>query len=198
MEVKSKRIHSSSKKGKMRGNLPVSWIELCTLIPWRRQWHPTPVLLPGKSHGQRSLGGCSPWGCKESDTTEQLHSLTHSLTPPKEISTSDCDLIWKWGLYRFNNLRSDHEGGTYSNMTDILVKRGNRGTDMHRKKVWRHRECAMWRQERLEFRCRKPRNPKSGWSPPQARAAVSSTDLRGAWPSQQLGLGHLASGTVKQ
>ena len=29
----------------------------------RRQWHPTPVLLPGKSHGQRSLVGCSPWGC---------------------------------------------------------------------------------------------------------------------------------------
>ena len=29
---------------------------------WRRQWHPTPVLLPGKSHGRRSLVGCSPWG----------------------------------------------------------------------------------------------------------------------------------------
>ena len=39
----------------------------------RRQWHPTPVLLPGKSHGQRSLVGCSPWGCWESDTTEPLH-----------------------------------------------------------------------------------------------------------------------------
>ena len=39
---------------------------------WRRQWHPTPVLLPGKSHGQRSLVGCSPWGRKESDTTEWL------------------------------------------------------------------------------------------------------------------------------
>ena len=39
----------------------------------RRQWHPTPVLLPGKSHGRRSLVGCSPWGCKESDMTEQLH-----------------------------------------------------------------------------------------------------------------------------
>ena len=40
---------------------------------WRRQWHPTPVLLPGKSHGRRSLVGCSPWGRCESDTTEQLH-----------------------------------------------------------------------------------------------------------------------------
>ena len=36
----------------------------------RRQWHPTPVLLPGKSHGRRSLVGCSPWGREESDTTE--------------------------------------------------------------------------------------------------------------------------------
>ena len=39
----------------------------------RRQWHPTPVLLPGKSHGWRSLVCCSPWGREESDTTEQLH-----------------------------------------------------------------------------------------------------------------------------
>ena len=42
-------------------------------IPWRRQWHPTPVLLPGNSHGRRSLVGCSPWGREESDTTELLH-----------------------------------------------------------------------------------------------------------------------------
>ena len=40
---------------------------------WRRQWQPTPVLLPGKSHGWRSLVGCSPWGHYESDTTEWLH-----------------------------------------------------------------------------------------------------------------------------
>ena len=39
----------------------------------RRQWHPTPVLLPGKSHGWRSLVGCSPWGRWGSDMTEQLH-----------------------------------------------------------------------------------------------------------------------------
>jgi len=41
--------------------------------PYRRHWHPTPVLLPGESHEQRSLVGCSPWGRTESDTTEQLH-----------------------------------------------------------------------------------------------------------------------------
>ena len=39
----------------------------------RRQWHPIPVLLPRKSHGWRSLVGCSPWGREESDTTEPLH-----------------------------------------------------------------------------------------------------------------------------
>ena len=39
-------------------------------IPWRRKWQPTPVLLPGESHGQRSLVGYSPWGRKESDMTE--------------------------------------------------------------------------------------------------------------------------------
>ena len=39
----------------------------------RKQWHPTPILLHGKSHGQRSLGGCSPWGSWGSDTTEHLH-----------------------------------------------------------------------------------------------------------------------------
>ena len=44
-----------------------------SLSSWRRQWHSTPVLLPGKSHGRRSLVGCHPWGLEESDTTEQLH-----------------------------------------------------------------------------------------------------------------------------
>ena len=43
------------------------------IITRRRQWHTTPVLLPGKSHGWRSLVGCSPWGCEESDTAERLH-----------------------------------------------------------------------------------------------------------------------------
>ena len=45
-------------------------------IPWRRAWQPTPVFLPGKSHGQRSLEGYSPWGCKESYMTEQLTLTT--------------------------------------------------------------------------------------------------------------------------
>ena len=50
-------------------------------IPWRKKWQPTPVLLPGKSHGQRGLVGYSPWGHKESETTERLHFTSgHLLT----------------------------------------------------------------------------------------------------------------------
>ena len=56
-------------------------------IPWSRKWQPTSVFLPGLSHGQRSLVGYSPWGRKESDTTEHAH--THSL-------------LCKGNLYRIN------------------------------------------------------------------------------------------------
>ena len=57
----------------------------------RRQWHPTPVLLPGKSHGRRSLEGCSPWGCWEFDTIEWLHF--HALE--KEMATHSSVLAWR-------------------------------------------------------------------------------------------------------
>ena len=55
-------------------------------IPWRRKWQPTPVLLPGKFYGWRSLVGYSPWGSKELDMTEQLHfhfSLFFTTEPPR-------------------------------------------------------------------------------------------------------------------
>ena len=55
------------------GYIPRSGIHRLYGSSWRRQWHPTPVLSPGKSHGQRTLVGCSPWGREESDTTEWLH-----------------------------------------------------------------------------------------------------------------------------
>ena len=48
-------------------------------IPWRKSRQPTPVFLPGESHGQSSLAGYSPWGHKELDTTEQL--ITHKSSP---------------------------------------------------------------------------------------------------------------------
>ena len=49
------------------------FLHLPKLQSWPRQWHPTPVLWPRKSHGRRSLVGCSPWGREESDMTERLH-----------------------------------------------------------------------------------------------------------------------------
>ena len=74
-----------SRAGPCHCSLPLrsgSWVlaffyllvyNLGQLPMWRRQWRPTPVLLPGKSRGWRSLVGCSPWGHEESDTTERLH-----------------------------------------------------------------------------------------------------------------------------
>ena len=50
-----------------------SYLNTCRLFMRRRQWHPTPILVPGKSHGWSSLVGCSPWGREELDTTERLH-----------------------------------------------------------------------------------------------------------------------------
>ena len=58
-------------------------------IPWRRAWQPTPVSLPGELHGQRSLAGYSPWGRKESDTTE---ALMH----PCFFTSLHHDILRKW------------------------------------------------------------------------------------------------------
>ena len=61
--------------------LPAMWETqvrfLVGKIPGGRKWQSTPALLPGKSHGRRSLIGFSPWGCKESDRTERLHFHFH-------------------------------------------------------------------------------------------------------------------------
>ena len=54
-------------------------LNIAAHISWRRKWQPTPVFLPEKSHGWKSLAGYIPWGCKESNTTEQLHSTSYFL-----------------------------------------------------------------------------------------------------------------------
>ena len=72
-------------------------------FPWRRKWQPTPVFLPGESHGQRRLMGCSPWDHKESNTTERLtlhftniywldakDATKHSTMQNKEFSSTKC------------------------------------------------------------------------------------------------------------
>ena len=61
----------------------------------KRQWHPTPVLLPGEYHGQKSLVGCSPWGRKESDTTERLHFPFSLSALEKEMAAHSSVLAWR-------------------------------------------------------------------------------------------------------
>ena len=69
-------LSGDSLMDQMVKNLPAmleTWVRsLFGKISWRRKWQPTPVFLPGKSHGQKSLAGYSPWGHKESDMTEEL------------------------------------------------------------------------------------------------------------------------------
>ena len=66
----------------MLKNLPVVQETWVGKIPWRKEWQPTPVFLPGESRGQRNLVGYSPWGPKESGTTERL-TLSLTLTIKK-------------------------------------------------------------------------------------------------------------------
>ena len=79
-------------------------------ILWSREWLPTPVFLPGKSHGQRSLSGYSPWACKDSNMTEpsmRAHTHTHTHIPPRswfqhagspEWVSGSCLLHWEHSL----------------------------------------------------------------------------------------------------
>ena len=65
-------------------------------IPWRTAWKPTPVFLPGESHGQRSLVGYSPWGRKELDMTEVSDFIFLS---SKITADGDCSHEIKWCLF---------------------------------------------------------------------------------------------------
>ena len=66
-------------------------------IPWRREWQPTPVLLHGKSHGQRSLTGYSPWGCKrvrhDLANKQQRQQLRYGRKPPGHFSSPKVPIL---------------------------------------------------------------------------------------------------------
>ena len=77
------------------------WRPWVRKIPWRREWQPTPVFLPGKSHGQRSLVSCSPQGNKESDTTDRSlrQKISECIVIEKHYQPSDsnghpCQFMW--------------------------------------------------------------------------------------------------------
>ena len=69
-------------------------------IPWRGKWQPTPIFLPGKSHGQRSLAGYSPWGCKRAghdlETNTQTHTSHYTFvqTPRMYITNREHHGLW--------------------------------------------------------------------------------------------------------
>ena len=68
-------------------------------IPWRRKWQPTPVLLPGKFRGQRSLVGYSTWVHKESDTTERTQTHTHTYVQNILLLNVFTYDFWTYTLY---------------------------------------------------------------------------------------------------
>ena len=96
----------------------------CLVLNPRRQWHPTPVLLPKKSHGQRSLVGCSPWG-RESQTQLSNFTLTfHFHALEKEMATHFSVLAWRipgtgkpGGLQSMGSHRVEHD---WSDLAVIL------------------------------------------------------------------------------
>ena len=112
--------------------------------PWRRKWKPTLVFSGGKSHGQRSLAGCGPWGCKESGVTERLNTTTpnqgpHPWLPGRQGAPCQADLptqepllsLWPpgpveprssaLGFGRFLRIFTVHPGTTFLyHVEDIL------------------------------------------------------------------------------
>ena len=76
--------------------------------PWRRNWQPTPVFLPGESHGQRRLAGYSPKGCKESDMTERLSTHTFE---------------WCWEVPRSENWKQSWSGSAVAGIPNSFCWR---------------------------------------------------------------------------
>ena len=80
---------------------------------WRRKWQSTPVFSPGKSHGQRSLAGYSPRGCKESDTTERLNQQRNEEETGKEMTS--------FHILNKPNLILIGEGGLIHSRSDVMA-----------------------------------------------------------------------------
>ena len=90
----------------------VTSLSLFTFMHWRKKWQPTPVFLPGKSHGQRSLVGYSPWGHRVRNdlaTKQQQHSFIIKLAVLMHTLNKKClgeyAILQKFSLFYFNHLR---------------------------------------------------------------------------------------------
>ena len=95
---------SASQCGRCKRHEFDPWVEK---IPWRREWQPTPVFLPGRPHGQRSLVGSSPWGHKESDTSEATKAFSFLFLGPKWA------ILWGETVSRGGKRRDDYLLGLF-------------------------------------------------------------------------------------
>ena len=142
----------------------------------RRQWQPTLVLLPGKSHGQRSLVGCSPWGHEESDTTEGLH-FHFSLSCIEEgngnaLQYTSLENPWRvepGGLRSMGSLRVAHDWATSLSLF----------TFMHWRRKWQPTPVFL------------PGNPRDGgaWWAAVSGVAQSQTQLTRLSSSSSMRIG---------
>ena len=125
-----------------------------------RQWHPTPVLLPGKSHGRRSLVGCNPWGLEESDMTERFH-FHFSLSCIEEGNGNplQCSCLenprdsgaWWAAIYGVTQSRKWLKGLSSSSLTEDEQAHGVTGgpLGMKEKSWWEGDAARRWIGERL-------------------------------------------------
>ena len=110
---------------------------------WRRQWHPTPVLLPGKSHGRRSLVGCSPWGHEESDRLSDFTFPFHFHALEKEMATHSSVLAWRIpgtgepaGLPSMGSHRVGHDWGDLAAAAADQHSESDHPPHLHLQQFW--------------------------------------------------------------
>ena len=154
----------------------------------RRQWHPTPVLLTGKSHGRRSQEGCSPWGRWGLDMTERLHfHFSLSCIGEGNGNPLQCSCLenlrdggaWWAAVYgvaqsptQLKWLSSSSSSSSSSSKQIWLDKRKTQGST-----VW-------WESQRLKWCTYKPRNAKDYWQHKKLREGYGFLleALEKAWP----------------
>ena len=102
---------------------------------WRRKWQPTPVFLPGKSHGQRSLAGYSSWERKESDMTEQhrFHFLNSLVWWASQILSVAC---WSFKLYLFYLYSTSRWSKSFWWKKNFLLRKAKQNTELREMIVW--------------------------------------------------------------
>ena len=163
-----------------------------TLSQWRRQWQPTPVLLPGKSHGRRNLVGCSPWGRYELDTTERLHfhfSLScigegngnplHCSWPGKSQGQGSLVGCRLWGHTESDRLKQFSSSSSSSN----TITEGFPGGASDKEP-----NCQYKRHERWKFDPWVRKIPRGGHGNPLQYSCLENPMYRGAWQATVHGI----------